>query len=167
MNSSGRSRVPDETVIAERREAFLAGEKDARATWDAAVAAVPIALVADRVLADARSVKDLVAHMAAWERWAEERLAARIEGRPPLEIPDWHAFEHEFNQRADARWKDEPWQAVAPEAAAAYAAFRQRVEELDDEQLTKAEGLITACGSRHYAEYIDQVRQLSERERSS
>lgn len=160
MNSSAISRVRDVTVTVQRREAFLADEKDARATWDAAVAAVPITLVADRVLPAARSVKDLVAHMAAWERWAEERLAARIEGGPALQIPDWHAFEHEFNERAYGKWKDEPWDAVASEAASAYAAFRELVEQLDDEQLAKTEGLITGCGSRHYAEYLGHIRDL-------
>ncbi|MBI2325710.1 MAG: maleylpyruvate isomerase N-terminal domain-containing protein [Chloroflexi bacterium] len=150
-------------VTGERREAFLADEKDARATWDAAVAAVPVTAVADRVLADDRSVKDLVAHIAAWERWAEERLAARIEGRAPVRIPDWHAFEHDFNARAHARWRDEPWDAVAAEAAAAYAAFRERVEQLDDEQLARAEELIKGCGSRHYAEYVGQLRDLVDR----
>lgn len=148
------------TVTAERREAFLADEKDARATWDAAIAAVPAAALAERVLPGERSVKDLVAHIAAWERWGEERLAARIEGRPPLQIPEWHAYEHEFNARADARWRDEPWEVIAPEAAAAYAAFWARVEQLDDEQLAKAEGLVAACGSRHYAEYLGEVRDL-------
>ncbi len=120
MNSSATSPVPDDAVT--EREAFLADETDARATWDAAVAAVPATAVADRVLPGDRSVKDLVAHIAAWERWAEERLAARIEGHGPTPIPDWHAFEHDFNVRADARWRDEPWDAVAVEAAAACGA---------------------------------------------
>ena len=150
-------------MTGERREAFLADEKDARATWDAAVAAVPVTAVADRVLPNDRSVKDLVAHVAAWERWAEERLAARIEGRAPVRIPDWHAFEHDFNARADARWRDEPWEAVAAEAADAYAAFRARVEQLDDEQLAKAEELITGCGNGHYAEYIGPIHDLVDR----
>ncbi len=154
-------------MTGERREAFLADEKDARATWDAAVAAVPVTAVADRVLPDERSVKDLVAHIAAWERWAEERLAARIEGRTPMRIPDWHAFEHGFNARADTRWRAEPWDTVAAEAAAAYAAFRARVEQLDDEQLAKVEELIKGCGSRHYAEYLGQIQALVTRSGSS
>lgn len=152
------------TLIADRRGSFLAREKDARAAWDAAVAAVPEAAVAQRSLPDERSVKDLVAHIAAWERWGEERLAARVEGRPPLEIPVWHDYEHELNVRSHERWRDEPWDVVRSEAAQAYAALWARIEQLDDERLAKAEGLITACGSGHYGEYVGQVRALVDRQ---
>lgn len=162
MNSSERSPVPDVTVTApsSRRDTILAEEQDARTTWDLAVASVPASAIAEPRLPGGRSVKDTVAHMAAWERWAEERIVARLQGRAPLATLDWHAFEHDFNQRVDARSRAETWEAVAREAAEAYAAYRARVEELDEEGIGKAEELIRACGSRHYAEYLGQIRDL-------
>lgn len=57
-------------------------------TWDLAVAAVPPSVVAEPRLPGGRSVKDTVAHVAAWERWAEARIAARRQGRAPLAISD-------------------------------------------------------------------------------
>ena len=152
-------------MTVDRRAAFLAQEADARLTWDLAVAAVPPSSVAECALPEGRSVKDLVAHMAAWEHWATERIRMRREGRAPAPIPDWEAFEHAFNEKAYARWKAEPWDRVQTEAATAYAEFRAMVEALSDEELLGEGGsarMIAATGSRHYEPYIAQIRSFVE-----
>lgn len=145
------------------RDAFLAAEADARQTWEGAIAAVPPSAVAERSLPGERSVKDTVAHIAAWERWGAERISAQRDGLPAGPIGEWEPYEHAFNERVFARWRDEPWDDVAAEAAAASASFRAVVESLDDGQLAATERLIEACGSRHYAEYVDEIRALVDR----
>ena len=142
------------------REIFLAAELEARRAWDAAVAAVAPSAVAERSLPGDRSVKDTVAHIAAWERWGTERLAARRDGAALAPIAEWELFEHAFNERTTARWRDEAWENVIAEAAVAYGSFRETVESLDDEQLAASRQLIESCGSLHYAEYIEQVRSF-------
>jgi RimJ/RimL family protein N-acetyltransferase len=149
-------------AVTAERDAFLAAEEDAWRGWDLAVRAVPPSH-ADEVIADGRSTKQLVTHMAAWHAWGAERLADRLAGREQTRYPDWHAFEDAFNRKWDERGRAMTWQEALDEASARYAAFRSRVEELDEEQLWIEKGLIAACGSRHYGEYIDAVHALLHR----
>ena len=147
------------------RAALLASEAEARLGWDLAVAAVPASAVAARVLPDGRSVKDLVAHVADWERWSTERLRARSEGRELEPTGDWHAYEHAFNERSFARWSDAPWDDVRAEAQAAYEGFRRVIEGLSEDELFGERAtarLIRATGSEHYAPYVLQIRALLE-----
>src|SRR5258708_1661427 len=134
----------------DRRAAFLANEADARLAWDLAVAAVPAASIAQLALPDDRSVKDLVAHRAGGERWSTERMRARREGRAGETIPDGEAYEPRVNQAAYARWRDEPWDEVRAEAAAAYLEFRALVETQSEDELFGSKGsarMIAATGS--------------------
>jgi [ribosomal protein S5]-alanine N-acetyltransferase len=148
-------------ATASERDTFLAAEQDAWRGWELLVRAVRPSH-ADEVVSG-RSVRQHVAHMADWHRWGAERLADRIEGRAQTTYPDWHAFEDAFNRESDARSRGRPWEAVLEDGAAAYAAFRARVEQLDDAQLASEKGLVAACGSRHYAEYQDALLGLLDR----
>jgi ribosomal-protein-alanine N-acetyltransferase len=142
------------------RAAFLSSEEDAWRGWQFATQAVPASLVDERVVADGRTVQGLVAHMAAWHRWGAQRLADRSLGRQQTKYRDWHSFEQAFNGDVDARVRGASWEAVSAEATGAYAAFRARAEQLDDAQLEGERGLIAACGSRHYAEYVPAIHGL-------
>ena len=149
-------------ATAETREAFLSSEQEAWRGWELATAAVPAANV-DDPLPSGRTLRQHVGHMAAWHRWGAARLADRIEGRQQARYPDWHAFEHGFNVAEDERSRARAWDATPAEAAAAYADFRARVEQLDEAQLAIEKGLIAACGSRHYAEYLGEIHALLDR----
>ena len=147
------------------RTAFREIELDARQTWEAAVAAVPRDSLERPALANGRSVKDLVAHIASWERWGAQRLEATLAGATPTPIGEWAPFEHNFNQVAYEHWRGELWATVAAEASSSYAAFWEKVEALDDEQLFGPRGharLVRACGSEHYEPYVAQIRALIE-----
>jgi len=151
--------------VSPRRSEFEEAEADARRTWDAAVEAVPRDMVDRRVLPQQRSVKDLVAHIAAWERWGAERLRATIAGRPLEPTGEWEPYEHAFNARAYARWWDASWATVRTEALDAYRAFWTAEWQLSDEQLFGPGGrerMIVACGSEHYAPYVAQIRDALE-----
>jgi DinB family protein len=57
-----------------------------RAAFDAALAAIPPEIVERPVLDDGGSVKDLVAHVAAYEQWTAAQIAAANEGRQPTDL---------------------------------------------------------------------------------
>jgi RimJ/RimL family protein N-acetyltransferase len=147
------------------RTAFREIELDARQTWEAAVAAVPRDSLERPAPPNGRSVKDLVAHIASWERWGAERLEATLAGVTLAPIGEWEPFEHNFNQVAYEHWRGEPWATVAAEAASSYASFWEKVEALNDEQLFGPRGqarMVRACGSEHYEPYVAQIRTLIE-----
>ena len=147
------------------RTAFREIELDARQTWEAAVAAVPRDSLEQPAPPNGRSVKDLVAHIASWERWGTQRLEATLAGATPTPIGEWAPFEHNFNQVAYEHWRGEPWATVAAEAASSYAAFWEKVEALSDAQLFGLRGqarMVKACGSEHYEPYVAQIRALIE-----
>ena len=112
------------------RTAFREIELDARQTWEAAVAAVSRDSLERPAPPNGRSVKDLVAHIASWERWGTQRLEATLAGATPTPIGEWAPFEHNFNEVAYEHWRGEPWATVAAEAASSYASLWERVEAL-------------------------------------
>lgn len=149
-------------AAAPERDTFLAAEQDAWRGWELAVRALPASHAGEDVAG--RPAKQQVAHMADWHRWGADRLTGRTPPRDRTSTPaDWFAFEHAFNAESADRAAGRSWEAVLEDSAAAYAAFRAVVEELDDEQLAAERGLIAACGSRHYAEYLEDLIALLER----
>ncbi|MDE2670855.1 MAG: hypothetical protein OXI51_14510 [Chloroflexota bacterium] len=96
----------------------------------------------------------MVAHLAAWQRMAIDRLEKLAAGEKAAP-PDIDAF----NARVHSTAAAQSWAHVLAEAAAARAAFREAVEQLPYEALAAHDGLgafiVSANGARHYEEHMD------------
>jgi hypothetical protein len=140
--------VTDEAIITDKA-ILLAIEREAFERWTASIAGVP----GDAPRGDGWTLKHVVAHIAAWHRFAAERLAQleRGEDRRPAG-PD--AFNARVYEAADAR----RWDEVQAEADAARAAFLEAVEAAPPAVLETGEGLgaysVGANGSFHYEEHM-------------
>ena len=140
--------MPPEPIL--DRDELLAHEREAFARWTAAV---------DRLSPDARredgwTLKEVVAHLAAWHRVAEERLARLAAGAVtgPPGIDAW-------NDRVRAAASRQTWAEVDAEAESARAALLARVEATAPEVLRAHDGLgafiVGANGAFHYEEHLD------------
>ncbi|MGH2372075.1 MAG: ClbS/DfsB family four-helix bundle protein [Candidatus Methylomirabilaceae bacterium] len=59
---------------------LLRFQREGRERWEALLARVPAERIAEPGVKGDRSVKDIVAHLAAWERHATERLHTLARG---------------------------------------------------------------------------------------
>ncbi len=132
-----------------RRAALLALEQDLHARWQRVVDALP----PHAVRSDGWTRKDVVAHVAAWHRFAVERLDAIARGGG-REATDDVAFNARV--RSDSAGLD--WAAVRAEAAAAHEAFLAAVAGTPASVLEVDRGLgafvIAVNGFGHYAEHL-------------
>ena len=129
---------------------LLALERDAFARWSVVIENLQPEAQRD----DGWTLRDVVAHLAAWQRMAVNRLEKLAIGEK-VEPPDIDAF----NAQVFATAAGQSWAHVLAEAAAARAAFREAVEQLPHEALAAHDGLgafiVSANGSRHYEEHVD------------
>lgn len=134
---------------------LLALERDAFALWSAAIEDLRPEARRD----DGWTLRDVVAHLAAWQRMAANRLEKLAIGEK-VEPPDIDAF----NAQVHAAAAGQSWAHVLAEASAARAAFREAVEQLPHEALAAHDGLgafiVDANGAAHYREHQDDFAKL-------
>jgi uncharacterized protein (TIGR03083 family) len=116
------------------------------------------------------SVKDILAHITAWDRLLPGWLgAARIGAHPklPSEGYTW-ADEDKLNESIYQQHKDEPPDKVLADFRESYALVQHEVEALSDEQLTDPQryawmrgkplsSLVATDTSEHYAEFATAI----------
>lgn len=147
LGLAGNAVAEDGTPL--RRSALLALELDLHARWQQLVAATP----PDARRDDGWSLKDVVAHVAAWQRFAIERLDAisRGEARDPTDADA-------FNAGVQAESAALSWDAVRAEAAAAHEAFLAALARTPQSVLEGDRGLgafvVAVNGFGHYAEHL-------------
>lgn len=140
--------MTDEAITTDRAT-LLAMEREAFERWTASIAGVP----GDAPRGDGWTRKHVLAHIAAWHRFAAERLAqlGRGEDRPP-------AAAAAFNARVHEAAETQGWGDVRAEAEAARAAFLDAVEAVPQSLLEAGDGLgayiVGANGSFHYEEHM-------------
>ena len=115
------------------------------------------------------SVKDVMAHIAAWKRLAMDRIQAATTGEslkfPVIKGDD---FVDTFNADIYQTHKDQPLDEVITEFHAAYNEFNAQIEALDEELLFQNlpfdwagnltyQVLISANTHWHYPEHIDAI----------
>jgi len=147
------------------KAALITRQREARIRWETLVDAIPVERVADPALAEGRSVKDVVAHLAAWDEWSADRIGLRLRGEVPPPIGEWEPFEHGFNLRVAAEMRDRPWSAVQQEARSAYDRFAARLEALPETELFGDRPLwplIRGNGYGHYEDFIAPLRAFVE-----
>jgi hypothetical protein len=129
---------------------LLAREREAWARWWSHVADVDPAATRH----DGWSLKDVISHIAAWQRYSSNRLAAIGRGQPDPGPPATDAF----NEQAREEGRLRSWQDVRADAERVHEAFLATIEALSQEALTRDEGLgafvISVNGVEHYEEHV-------------
>ncbi|HEY2965254.1 MAG TPA: maleylpyruvate isomerase N-terminal domain-containing protein [Actinomycetota bacterium] len=129
---------------------LLAREREAWASWWLHVADVDPAATRH----DGWSLKDVISHIAAWQRYSSGRLAAIGRGRPDPGPPVTDAF----NEQAREEGRLRSWKDVRADAERVHEAFLATIEAVPQEALTREEGLgafvITVNGVEHYEEHV-------------
>lgn len=110
----------------ETARAFRAGMRRLRA----AVAEIPD----DRrgeVLFGGWTVREILVHIACWDRELGRGLDQLLAGRRPAFLDE---DEDAFNERAVRAWREAPLETVAAELAAAHESLMVRLEALTDQE---------------------------------
>src|SRR5687767_14646008 len=78
---------------------LIATLRSKRAEWDATLAEVPENLMTESGVAGEWSVKDIIAHLAYFERWYAERIHEQLRGEQyaPTEL-DQMSYDQQFDQ---------------------------------------------------------------------
>jgi len=84
------------------------------------------------------SVKDLLCHLSAWEKYLLDRLSHVLSGQTP-QYPVMQTWEdvHRFNAQVYEQNKDRPLTSVIIEFRSLYRGVMTVLEALDDEQLNQ------------------------------
>lgn len=144
---AGRAVAEDGTPL--RRTALLALEQDLHARWQRVVSRTS----PDAKREDGWTLREVVAHIAAWHRYAVERLGqvAVGEGRQSVDADAFNA-----QVRADAAHKS--WLDVQWDAEEAHRAFLEAIASTARPVLEADEGLgafvVAVNGFGHYAEHL-------------
>jgi len=120
------------------------------------------------------SVKDLMAHIAAWERLALDRIHAALTGEP-IKIPiiEGDNFVDDFNGEVYSRNRYEPLESVEEEYKGSYADFLVQIENLGWDFIQAvlpfewagdltALVLISSNSHWHYKEHAASIRKKIE-----
>ena len=149
---------------------FLDTLAQERAAWDALLAEVPTTRLEEPGPAGAWSIKDVIAHVTAYERWALRRLEIGRRGEPYERAPI-DAIE-DVDARNAAYQAQDAGRALADiraESDQVYAGLRALVEAAPDSALTDPAyfglpadivpwELIAGNGYEHYHEHIPGIR---------
>ena len=153
-----------------------------REEWDALIAQIPDSARTEPALAGGWSVKDLIAHVAAYENWTAAQIRAANEGRAPTdrelygveEMPDdpegWDLDRQ--NAAIYARYKETPLADVMTFSSQAFADLVAAVEAVSDEDITRTGAQTWTDNSTllevipgqcyaHYGQHADDLKSIS------
>lgn len=160
---------------------LLARMRAERAIWDGLIAALPASILTLNVLPNGWSVKDLIAHVAAYEQWTAAQIAAASDGRSAT---DWELYRIERLPDEAARWdvdqqndaiyawyKDVPLAEVIAFAGQAFADLVTAVAAVPEADLSRSGAqpwtgqmtmleLVPAQSYEHYHQHIDDLRAV-------
>jgi hypothetical protein len=146
-----------------------------RAAWDALVAQVPERSATEPLLPNGWSVKDLIAHVAAYEEWRAQRITEDLAGgQPPA--ADAGSSDGEGTWDTDTinamiyeQHKDDDLPTVQAFAARSFREMIAAFEAAPDEYLRKPTWwtggpsvleMVPAQTYEHYAEHTDDLRAI-------
>src|SRR5215217_7129775 len=163
---------------AELLERMRAGREE----WDALITRIPDSVRTEPALAGDWSVKDLIAHVAAFEQWTAAQIRAANEGRSPTDRelygveevtvdPEGWDLDRQ-NAKIYAQYKETPLAEVMTLCNQAFADLVAAVEAVADEDFarpgaqtwtddtTLLEVIPGQCYA-HYAQHADELRSIS------
>lgn len=171
---------PDPTDKAE----LLQRLQEKRVDFDNLIATVPQITVEEPNLPNNWSVKDLLAHVAAYERWMAGNIQAVNEGRSPtkedlydegVELDSGDPFDLDtLNASIYAHFQDKPWPEIRTFAGDAYARLVDAISNAPEEDFDR-EGLhpwldngslltrLPELTYGHYQEHDDDLRTVAGR----
>lgn len=149
------------------KQELLAAMTEARARLDDVIGRIP----RERLLEPGRwggwTLKDLVAHIAAYERWTAEQSGP---DPSPEEIERMKAESEggtdALNESIYRQHRNDPPETVLEESRAAYEILRRTIEGLDEEALARPRwwtgdaSLLSAVPDQSYAHYRDHIADL-------
>lgn len=157
---------------------LLTSLRQAHQGWEELLAVRTEAELTAPRLVGAWSIKDVVAHLAAWQQISIARMRAAAEGGAP-QHPDWlggsdpfFAEEHtdDFNQRIYEQKRQEPWSNVYETWSSGFRRFIELCETIPAEHMfdrsrhewLKGHDLAAVVrGSRdHHLEHLAAVSKL-------
>ena len=156
--------------------------REGRQQWDALIAQVPDSARTEPALPGGQSVKDLIAHIAAYENWTAAQIRAANEGRAPTnrelygteEMPDdpegWDLDRQ--NAAIYARYQEMPLAEVMIFSSQAFAELVAAVEAVPDEDVARTDAQTWTGGMTlleiipgqcyaHYQQHADELRSIS------
>ena len=153
-----------------------------REEWDALIAQIPDSVRTEPALAGGWSVKDLIAHVAAFENWTAAQIRAANEGRAPTDRELYGVEEvtvdpvgwdlDRENAAIYARYKETPLAEVMTLSSQAFADLVAAVEAVSDEDIARV-GAQTWTGDEtllqiipgqsyaHYEQHTDDLKSIS------
>jgi hypothetical protein len=153
-----------------------------REEWDALIAQIPDSARTEPALAGGWSVKDLIAHVAAYENWTAAQIRAANEGRAPTdrELYGVEEMPHDpegwdldrQNAAIYARYKEIPLADVMTFSSQAFADLITAVAAVSDEDFARS-GAQTWTGDQtlleiipeqcyaHYEQHAGELRLIS------
>ena len=138
--------VTEVTAEPTSKEELLARMREGREDWDAVLARVPAAAMTRLTLSEGWSVKDLVAHVMAYERWTAAQIRGAATGQPPTNLQQFGTAdvpgdidEMSLDERNAAIWalyRDRPTAEVLDLARQAFDDLVGAIEGLPEETVT-------------------------------
>ena len=116
------------------------------------------------------SIKDIMAHITAWEKLAHDRINATLTGDPlKYQVIDGDDFVDEFNLKVYESSKDIPLDAIVAGFQESHTEFLVQIKILDDETLTQklpfdwagnltVQIVISANTHWHYKEHAESIK---------
>ena len=163
------------------KAALLARMRAERAVWDGLIAALPASILTLAALPDGWSVKDLIAHIAAYEQWTAAQIAAATANRTATD-QELYGVEHlpeaaagwdgdQQNAAIYAQYKHVPLTDVLALAQRAFADLAAAVAAVPEDDLHRAHvqawtgrmtllEIVPAQSYEHYQQHIDDLRAV-------
>lgn len=176
--------MSDANPVPASKEDLLHRMRERRLAWDNLISTVPEETATGPNLPDGSSVKDLIAHIAAYERWTAAQIRAANEGRSPTEMElygreDLPAEAHgwntdQINAAIREQHKDLSLAEAREFAGAAFNDLIGAIEAMPEEELLRPgahdwvrEGTLLAVipgqSYAHYAMHEDDLRAVAGR----
>ncbi len=121
------------------------------------------------------SIKDIMAHVAAWEKFAHDRINSALTGES-LKFPviEGENFIDEFNQQIYEENKDIPLENVETDFYSSHRKFFEQIQSLDDDILSQKlpfvwagdltfQILISANTHWHYIDHAKSINKWLEK----
>ena len=124
------------------KQSILTALREEFNRWEALLASLSEAQITAPQLPENWSIKDVIAHLRAWQQRSIARLEAALLGRAP-EYPAWPAqFDpeaegepHDLNAWLYATYRDQPWPSVHRDWREGYLRFLELAEAIPEEDL--------------------------------
>jgi hypothetical protein len=174
--------MSDETESPTSKAELLERMRTGRAEWDALIGQIPETAMTQPVMNDSWSVKDLIAHVAAYENWTAAQLRAANENRVPTDMelygveqlpPDPEGWDLDRQNAAIYwRYREMPLSEVQAFSARAYDDLIAAVERTPEDELAKPGtptwvidtsllAVIPGQSYAHYEQHFDELRAIA------